>query len=1015
MTPRGAGWWAVNMAGPAGFVGREGELSRLLGALGGEVRLVLVVGDAGVGKTRFVTEAMDRAAAAGTIVVRGECLPLAGTLPLLPVKDALGELGRLEGGLLAAVLDAAPGYVREEVGRLLPGMDSGGGTGPAGRDVEWSRQRLFAGAAELLAVVADRSPSGVGLVVEDVHWADSETLDFLTFLVRGGRWGPVRVVATCRGDEAPLAEYVAGWLARVRGDAGTEEIRLGPLSRAEVAGQAAALAGGPVSPQVIDYLYARAEGNAFFTEQLVAAALAGQAGAGNGLRVPAGLPVRLAELLAARAGRCAGDARAVLAGLAVAGRSLGEDVLAAVTGLEAGTVRRGLRGLAAARLLAEDTSGRGHRPRHALLGEAVAAGLLPGERAVLHERAARALAGDPALAAEVAGHWRAAGRPAEELPARIAAAEAAERVCGCAEAAVHWQRAIELSEAEPDAAAAAGIDVPRLSVRAIDALYRAGDSVRAGLVAEEAYRRFAGDADPATAAVVCHRAAVVRAKDAPAAALPLMEEALRLFEQGPPSSDHTNALLDYTTIFLLYGEERLQAGRTALDRALEIAEAADATALIPRTLSMIAFTAFVRGQVEEGFAALERGWALARAARDGPALMWLAGNESGALLRLAQFQRAAEVASRGLDDARQAGLQSWDLASRLTAHAAEALLALGRTAEAAALIDPLTAGPPDPDHWPAQVIRAEIDLLRGDTGAAAERWQQMETLPAIISRVDFGYDGAPRAAEALLWAGRPGDALRETRRALARFNVPDLTILCGRLLAAGMRACADLAGQARARRDQPAAADAADAADGLAAWVGRMGRVPFTDHPTVATIPAERATWDAERTRVAGPGDPGAWDGAAKAWQDLSCPHRAGYAWWRQAEAQLDAGQPAAAAAGALRAAAAAADGHAPLLAQIRTLAERARIPLQAPAASEPEAPPPAQLLTRYGLTERELTVLRLLAAGRTNPQIGAELYISTSTASVHVSNILRKLGVSGRVQAAAIAERAGLLAPQPP
>ena len=185
----------------------------------------------------------------------------------------------------------------------------------------------------------------------------------------------------------------------------------------------------------------------------------------------------------------------------------------------------------------------------------------------------------------------------------------------------------------------------------------------------------------------------------------------------------------------------------------------------------------------------------------------------------------------------------------------------------------------------------------------------------------------------------------------------------------------------------------------------------------MATIAAERATWDAERARVAGPGDPGAWDGAAKAWQDLGCPHRAGYAWWRQAEAQLDAGQPAAAAAaGPLRAAAAAAAGHAPLLAQIRTLADRARIPLQPPpAAGEPEAPPPARPLTRYGLTDRELTVLRLLAAGRTNPQIGAELYISTSTASVHVSNILRKLGVSSRVQAAATAERAGLVTPQPP
>ena len=129
-----------------------------------------------------------------------------------------------------------------------------------------------------------------------------------------------------------------------------------------------------------------------------------------------------------------------------------------------------------------------------------------------------------------------------------------------AQAATHRQRAIELGQAQPDAAAAAGIDVPRLHVQAIDALYRAGDSVRAGLAAEEAYRRFAGHADPATAAVVRHRAAVVRANDAPAAGLPLMEEALRLFEQAPPSFDHANALLKYATTFLLFAEEQLPAG-----------------------------------------------------------------------------------------------------------------------------------------------------------------------------------------------------------------------------------------------------------------------------------------------------------------------------------------------------------------------------------------------------------------------------------------------------------------------
>ena len=175
----------------------------------------------------------------------------------------------------------------------------------------------------------------------------------------------------------------------------------------------------------------------------------------------------------------------------------------------------------------------------------------------------------------------------------------------------------------------------------------------------------------------------------------------------------------------------------------------------------------------------------------------------------------------------------------------------------------------------------------------------------------------------------------------------------------------------------------------------------------MAAIPAQRATWDAERTRLAGPSDPDAWGAAAGAWQDLGCPHRAGYAWWRQAEALLDAGQPAATATGALRAAADAADGHVPLLGKIRALAERARIPLQSAGAR-----PPAQPATTYGLTGRELIVLRLLATGRTNAQIGAELYISPRTAGVHVSNNLRTLGVSGRVLAATLAERAGLLHP---
>jgi DNA-binding NarL/FixJ family response regulator len=258
----------------------------------------------------------------------------------------------------------------------------------------------------------------------------------------------------------------------------------------------------------------------------------------------------------------------------------------------------------------------------------------------------------------------------------------------------------------------------------------------------------------------------------------------------------------------------------------------------------------------------------------------------------------------------------------------------------------------------------------------------------------------------VLWAGRPEDGLAAVRDALTRYQSTDWTIQCGWLLVVGMRACADIVEHARAARDEPATQAALAAADDLAAWVTRMSAAPVTDHPYVATIPAERASWNAERSRVTGTGDAAAWHTAADAWADLGCPHRAAYAAWRHAEARLLAGERPGAVSDTLRSAAIKAAGHVPLLAAIRILANRARIPL------ETASPPvePTGKTAPYGLTERELLVLRLLATGRTNSEIGAELFISRKTASVHVTNILRKLGVSTRVQAAALAERAGLV-----
>jgi len=979
------------------FVGRDRELSRLRAEAGGNARLLLVIGDAGVGKTRLVTEGMRRVAADGVAAVWGGCLPMRETLPLLPVADALGELSGVDGGeLLDAALAVTPRYVRVEVERLLPQLGSGAAATTATE--RGQRDRLFAAIAELLHAAAQRRR--LVLVVEDVHWADTATLDFLTFLTRARRDSALMVVVTCRGDEAPLEPHVTEWLAHVRGIGGVAEVRLGPLSRDETAEQIAELAGSPAQAPVVDKLYARTEGNPFFTEQLVAAASPeGVLGFGSGL------PARLVELLVTRTARCGGEARTVLSALAVAGRPLGEDLLGAVSGLDVDGVRVGLRELTAARLLADGSVRGARRPRHALLAEAVAAELLPSEQAAFHERVAGALqaVGDDTSVAEVAGHWAAAGRVAEELPARVRAAEAAERVFGYAEAARHWQRAVELFALVPNPEQLAGLDLPHLYLRGLDALLAASDVARDSAFAEEAYRRFADHPDPSVAASVHLRVAWFRYDRSPADARPLLEQALRLFEQVPPSVDHAKAWNSYAQ-FLLHVEGREDARRAALTRGLEVAETAGAIAVAAGIHINLAHDACLRGQVAEGFAIAERARALAEASGDGEAVLEVAGDESDLLLKTGRFDEAAAAGLRGVQAAHESGRYP-DFPA---ANAAEAMLALGRTAEAAQLIDPLTDEPVEPDRYSVHALRAEIDLLRGDVEAAAGRLRQVRSVLGRISSVDDAGDTARRTAEVAEWAGRPEQGLAEVREALARYQATDWTVQCGWLLVVGMRACADMAEQGRARRDESATRAAVAAADDLVGWVDRTGGTPFTDHPYLATIPAARASWDAERGRLAGVGASEAWLAAADAWAELGCPHRAAYAAWRHAQARLLAGEPPAAVADAVRSAATAAAGHVPLLAVIRTLADRARLPLDAASASVE----PHQEAAPYGLTERELLVLRLLAAGRTNPQIGAELFISPKTASVHVTNILRKLGVSTRVQAAALAERAGLLGP---
>jgi DNA-binding CsgD family transcriptional regulator len=159
----------------------------------------------------------------------------------------------------------------------------------------------------------------------------------------------------------------------------------------------------------------------------------------------------------------------------------------------------------------------------------------------------------------------------------------------------------------------------------------------------------------------------------------------------------------------------------------------------------------------------------------------------------------------------------------------------------------------------------------------------------------------------------------------------------------------------------------------------------------------------AEAGRAAGHPDLAAWDAAADAWDQVGQPYPLGYALARAAAVAASAGDRDGAAGRLERAAGLAAGLNAqPFIQQISQLARRARIPLAGPGGAEAGRAAAAP----FGLTPREQEVLRLVAAGASNGDIAAELFISRRTASVHVSNILAKLGVSSRGEAAATAHR---------
>jgi DNA-binding CsgD family transcriptional regulator len=948
---------------------------------GGPDAALLVVGEAGVGKSRLVAAATDTVRAD---VLMGGCLPLSEGRPFLPIVDVLRGMADLDGGqLLKAALADCAEFVRTELARLLPELEETSERRTAGADDEWRRQRLLDAVRQVLRAAASLQPLAV--VIEDVHWADRSTLELLDYMLAPSHETGAPMLITSRAEETPAT----GWLERAQRIPRIKRLDLAPLTRDETADQIELLIGERPTRELVDQTYSRTEGNAFFTEQLVSAG--------------GTLSTGLGTLLLSRTAEVGETGRELLEVLAVAAQPVDEPALVQVCGRTTSEVRGALRDLLFRRLLrAPEPHGR-HQLRHALLGEAISDDMLPGARRDVHLSLARMLADrdDPALAARIAEHLAAAGRPGEELRWRVAAARQAEAALAATVAFAHWQRVLDLWDDTADT----GIELADVYLHAATTAEGAGHQPAAAALLEEALARVAATARPETQVRLYCEVGRSRGIQSMEAGLAALGTAIRIGEQLPPSPAYVQALIHY--MHLLDSNGRLEDYLDLITKGLAAVRQLDDPGDEKILLLYWAHTALRTGHRDDADEALRR---LSQIHVDDPITdIVIAVMLTDLLEQSGDLAGAVEVGRQALARPDLDGQSDWAGFQMLRGNVCGPLVELGDIDSAAALIDPVTAGEPDWDTSVLHLNRIAVDLLRGRLSEAARRWTDCAPF------VDVLFDKAAipwcrmLCLELAVWRTDPDEALAAALTTLADVADTHVNPWAAGLYTMTLRAYADRAELARAagnaQRLRAVRAAAARLDD-----IRTQARIdPFAPQLLPVTCAAHGRSWRAEWSRVRGESDAAGWEQAAGAWDELGRPHRAAYARWRQAEALLALPYGRGAATPVLREAAVQAEQHVPLSNAVRDLARRARIELTEPDAppTEPAVEPPVRT---FGLTDREQAVLQLVAEGKTNGQIGATLFISTKTASVHVSNILRKLDVSTRVQAATVAERAGLL-----
>ncbi len=917
------------------IVGREEPLrlldDTLAAAEAGRPQLVLLTGEAGVGKTRLAQELEGHARERGFLVLQGESIEFGGeAFPFAPLAAALAGLD-------------------EE----LPALHSSGHHGKA---------RLCELVLDLLGGHAP-----VLLVLEDLHWADRSTRDFLAFLARRMRDERLLVAATYRSGELPRTHPLRRLLTEMARRPVVTRLDLSPLDRAAVSLQLEAIAGGPVPARLADELHTRSGGNPFFVEELFAA------------RRDDLVPDTVTDTVLARVQLLSPGAQRLLTVVAAAGGPADHTLLEPSVPELGPALREALD----AALLVEDE--RGVVLRHGLIGEVIYGSLVAGERADLHRALAEALAAAGASAARLADQWHRAGDHDAALAASVAAALEAEAVYAYPEAREHLERALSLWDAAT--VRPGGVDRIELLSRAAPAARFDGDRERALTLGREALAQLEGD--PARAARLYERLGEYESWD-DRAALACYEQALALLPAEPgPERSRLLAAQGHA----LMGLRRWDEARACCEAALEQADdalAAAAGLTLGLVLAFLGDLAAGERRLREALEAAQRAGAgeeLARAYVHLGELLRLRGRHADALDAMVTGERAAaRLGMRGT------------FGHFMFVNAADDLLRLGRWEEVEQRLE--EAERLDLGVTAAAMHRAtagHLHALRGEEALARTHLEQALELAGDGLPGEFVVPIRGAGAVLALAAGDAEEARRQVDAAFAAVGEDRDPLYTPALHWLGVRAEADLAERARARRQEPQAARAAALVADLDQLLARSAPVP--------DAVAHRAMAAAELSRVRGRPEPALWQAGAAAWDELSEPYPAAYARLRHAESLLTTGGTRATAAGLLAAANATSLelGAHPLREQVQALARRARLRLgPRTGRREPLEEPP--------LTRRETDVLRLLADGLTNRQIAKRLFISEKTVGTHVAHIFSKLDVHTRVEAANRAQALGVL-----